>query len=94
MVAIARGLMAQPRLLLLDEPSVGLAPKLVRGIADAIAEIAESLGVGVILVEQNAQLALRVASRAYVLDLGRVTMAGEASELMRDDRVRAAYLSA
>ena len=91
MLAIARALMSRPRLLLLDEPSLGLAPKLVREIFSIVAELHES-GVTILLVEQNATLALQHADRGYVLDAGRMTLAGPAAELIDDDRVRQAYL--
>jgi branched-chain amino acid transport system ATP-binding protein len=91
MLAIGRALMAQPRLLLLDEPSLGLAPLLVQQIFSIIQEI-NAQGTTVVLVEQNARQALRVARRAYVLETGAVTLAGAASELARDERVRRAYL--
>jgi branched-chain amino acid transport system ATP-binding protein len=91
MLAIGRALMAQPRLLLLDEPSLGLAPILVQQIFAIIAEI-NAQGTTVVLVEQNARQALRVAQRAYVLETGVVTLAGAASELAEDERVRRAYL--
>ena len=91
MLAIGRALMAQPRLLLLDEPSLGLAPLLVQQIFAIIREI-NAQGTTVVLVEQNARQALRVAQRAYVLETGVVTLAGAASELARDERVRRAYL--
>jgi branched-chain amino acid transport system ATP-binding protein len=91
MLAIGRALMAQPRLLLLDEPSLGLAPLLVQQIFAIIQEI-NAQGTTVVLVEQNARQALRVAQRAYVLESGAVTLAGDAAELARDERVRRAYL--
>ncbi len=91
MLAIARALMSRPRLLLLDEPSLGLAPKLVREIFAIIAELHES-GVTILLVEQNASLALEQADRGYVLDAGRMTLSGPAAELIADERVRQAYL--
>jgi branched-chain amino acid transport system ATP-binding protein len=91
MLAIARALMSRPRLLLLDEPSLGLAPKLVREIFAIIAELHES-GVTILLVEQNATLALQQADRGYVLDAGRMTLTGPAAELIADERVRQAYL--
>jgi len=91
MLAIARALMSRPRLLLLDEPSLGLAPKLVREIFAIIAELHGS-GVTILLVEQNASLALQHADRGYVLDAGRMTLAGPAAELIVDERVRQAYL--
>ena len=91
MLAIARALMSRPRLLLLDEPSLGLAPKLVREIFAIIAELHES-GVTILLVEQNATLALQQADRGYVLDAGRMTLTGPAADLIADERVRQAYL--
>jgi len=91
MLAMGRGLMAQPRLLMLDEPSMGLSPILVEEVFAIIREINQA-GTTILLVEQNAHMALSVASRAYVLETGRITLAGPASELERDARVRAAYL--
>jgi len=92
MLAIARGLMARPRLLLLDEPSLGLAPILVRSMFESIREINRTLGTAVLLVEQNASMALRVAGRGYVLEGGRVLLSGSAAELLDDAAVREAYL--
>lgn len=91
MLAIARALMSAPRLLLLDEPSMGLAPIMVDRIFELIMSARDS-GVSILLVEQNARLALKVSSRAYVLESGKITLRGNASELLQDDRVRAAYL--
>ena len=91
MLCIGRALMARPRLLLLDEPSLGLAPQLVRLIFDTIREI-NARGVTVLLVEQNARAALKIAHRGYVLETGRVVLAGPAAELLADPRVRRAYL--
>jgi branched-chain amino acid transport system ATP-binding protein len=91
MLAIGRALMARPRLLLLDEPSMGLAPRLVVQIFDIVREIARD-GVTVLLVEQNARLALEAAHRGYVMESGRVTLADEAGKLLADARVREAYL--
>jgi len=91
MVAIGRALMAKPRVLLLDEPSMGLAPILVNQIFDIIKEI-NSRGTAVLLVEQNAQQALQLAHRAYVLETGRVVKSADASALLDDPEVRAAYL--
>jgi branched-chain amino acid transport system ATP-binding protein len=91
MLTIGRALMARPRLLMLDEPSLGLAPLLVRAIFDTVREINER-GVTVLLVEQNARAALKIAHRAYVLETGQVVLAGKARDLLRDDRVRKAYL--
>ena len=91
MLAIARALMARPRLLLLDEPSMGLAPLVVETIFEVIATISGE-GVTVLLVEQNAAQALRLAVRGYVLETGSVAMADDAATLLADDRVRQAYL--
>lgn len=91
MLAIARALMSAPRLLLLDEPSMGLAPIMVDRIFELITTARDS-GVSILLVEQNARLALKVSSRAYVLESGRITLNGNSAELLQDDRVRAAYL--
>jgi branched-chain amino acid transport system ATP-binding protein len=91
MLAIGRALMAGPRVLLLDEPSMGLAPILVKQIFDIIKEI-NNRGTTVLLVEQNAQQALQLADRAYVLETGRVVKSAEASLLLDDPQVRAAYL--
>jgi branched-chain amino acid transport system ATP-binding protein len=91
MLAIGRALMGKPRLLLLDEPSMGLAPLIVRQIFEIIREINAS-GVTVLLVEQNAAQALALASRGYVLETGEIVLSGTGQELLADDRVRAAYL--
>jgi branched-chain amino acid transport system ATP-binding protein len=91
MLAIARALMIRPRLLLLDEPSLGLAPRLTREIFGVIGRI-NAEGVTVLLVEQNARRALALASRAYVLETGRVVVSGPARALAADPRIRAAYL--
>jgi branched-chain amino acid transport system ATP-binding protein len=92
MLAIGRGLAAQPRLLLLDEPSLGLAPKLVTEIFAVLATLRDRGDLGVVLVEQNARAALRIADRALVLDRGRVFLEGTPDELLEDARVQAAYL--
>jgi branched-chain amino acid transport system ATP-binding protein len=91
MLAIGRALMAEPRVLLLDEPSLGLAPLFVKQIFAIVREI-NAQGTTVVLVEQNAHQALRVAHRAYVLETGALALEGPAAELARDPRVRAAYL--
>ena len=91
MLAIARALMSRPKLLLLDEPSLGLAPQIVREIFSIIRQLNES-GVTILLVEQNANLALETANRGYVLEAGRLTIAGEAGDLLKDERVKQAYL--
>src|SRR5215813_2446200 len=92
MVAIARALMARPKLLLLDEPSLGLAPQLVREIAKAITTINREDRVSVVLVEQNSRLALKISARGYVLETGRVALEGRATDLLTDDHVRRLYL--
>ena len=91
MLAIGRALMARPRLLLLDEPSLGLAPLLVRTIFDVIREI-NGQGTTILLVEQNAHMALSVAHRAYVLETGRIVLEGPAEALRQSEAIRAAYL--
>jgi branched-chain amino acid transport system ATP-binding protein len=91
MLAIARALMARPKLLLLDEPSLGLAPQVVVQIFEVIRDLNRK-GMSVLLVEQNARMALKVAHRGYVLETGRVTLADTADKLLTDPRVRAAYL--
>jgi branched-chain amino acid transport system ATP-binding protein len=91
MLCIGRALMARPKLLLLDEPSLGLAPMLVRRIFELVARIRED-GTPILLVEQNARAALRVADTAHVMEGGRIVLSGPAAELAEDERVRAAYL--
>ena len=91
MLAMARALMSAPKLLLLDEPSMGLAPIMVEKVFEVVRSVAAQ-GTTILLVEQNARLALEAASRAYVMDSGLVTMAGEARALLDDPRVRTAYL--
>jgi branched-chain amino acid transport system ATP-binding protein len=91
MLAIGRALMARPRLLLLDEPSMGLAPMLVEQILDVIQALKRA-GLTVLLVEQNARAALAIADRGYVLETGRVATSGSAAQLLADDRVQEAYL--
>ena len=91
MLAMARALMSHPRLLMLDEPSMGLAPILVEQIFDIIRELHQA-GTTILLVEQNAAMALSVADRAYVLETGSITMSGPANELLHNDDVRKAYL--
>ncbi|HKH94900.1 MAG TPA: ABC transporter ATP-binding protein, partial [Beijerinckiaceae bacterium] len=92
MLAIARALMSRPRLLLLDEPSLGLAPLVVKQIFDVIRELNERDGMTVFLVEQNAYHALRLAHRGYVMVTGTITMSGTGKELLADPQVRSAYL--
>jgi branched-chain amino acid transport system ATP-binding protein len=91
MLAIARALMARPRLMLLDEPSLGLAPTLVEATLEIVADIRRQ-GTTVLMVEQNAYQALRRADRAYVMETGRIVLEGRASDLLQDDHVRRAYL--
>ena len=91
MLAMGRALMSKPKLLMLDEPSMGLAPILVEQIFDIIKEL-HAAGTTILLVEQNAQMALSVADRAYVLGTGKITISGPAHEVLADDRVREAYL--
>lgn len=91
MLAMGRGLMARPNLLLLDEPSMGLAPILVEEIFDIIREI-NNAGVSILLVEQNAAMALSVANRAYVLETGRIVLEGPAQQVLEDPEVQKAYL--
>ena len=93
MLAIGRALMGQPRLLLLDEPSLGLAPLLVKSIFETVRAINES-GVTILIVEQNARAALKLATRGYVLELGRVVMEDSAASLLDNPSIRKAYLGA
>jgi branched-chain amino acid transport system ATP-binding protein len=94
MVAMGRALMARPKLLLLDEPSLGLAPQIVREIARSILAVNREDGVTVVLVEQNSRMALTLSSRAYVLETGRVALEGVSSDLKNNDEVRRLYLGA
>lgn len=91
MLAIARAMMSKPKLLLMDEPSMGLAPLLVREVFDLIQEM-RSEGTTILLVEQNARMALSIADRAYVLETGKIVHEGIASEMLHDERIREAYL--
>jgi branched-chain amino acid transport system ATP-binding protein len=91
MLAIARGLMAQPRLLLLDEPSLGLAPLLVQNIFSIIKDL-RAAGIPILLVEQNVAAALRIADRAYIMETGKIVSHGAAAELLGDDEIRRRYL--
>jgi len=93
MLAIARGLMSKPRLLLLDEPSLGLSPLLVRTIFDTIAQI-NAQGTSVLLVEQNVYQSLRIAARGYVLETGRIALSGTGAELLSNEKVKEAFLGA
>jgi len=92
MMVIGRALMAKPRLLLLDEPSLGIAPKLVQDIARSIVAINRDEKVSVLLVEQNSRMALRISQRAYALTTGAIALSGNSAELLADDRVKALYL--
>lgn len=92
MMVIGRALMAKPKLLLLDEPSLGIAPKLVQDIARAIVAISRDEKVTVLLVEQNSRMALSISNRAYAMSTGSVVLSGNSKDLMGDDRIKAAYL--
>lgn len=91
MLAVGRALMARPKMMLMDEPSMGLSPLLVKEIFDIIREVNRQ-GITVLLVEQNAKMALAISNRAYVLETGSISLSGSAAELLSDDRVRKAYL--
>ena len=91
MLAVGRALMSRPKIIMMDEPSLGLAPIIVRGIFDIIKEI-NARGVTVLLIEQNANMALKTAHSGYVLETGRITMSGTGAELLADEKVKAAYL--
>jgi len=92
MMVIGRALMARPKLLLLDEPSLGIAPKLVQDIARAIVAISRDEKVSILLVEQNSRMALSISNRAYALSTGSIALSGNSKDLMNDDRIKAAYL--
>jgi branched-chain amino acid transport system ATP-binding protein len=92
MLAIGRALMSRPNLLMLDEPSLGLAPIVIEQVFDKIVELNKRTGLGVLLVEQNSAMALEIASRAFVLETGTITLSGPAATLARDERIREAYL--
>lgn len=91
MLAVARALLSRPKLLMMDEPSLGLAPLIVQGIFDIIREINKQ-GVTILLIEQNANMALRIADKGYVLETGRISLTGTGKELLADESVKAAYL--
>ena len=91
MLAVGRGLMSRPQMLMMDEPSLGLAPLVVQGIFEIIREINRQ-GVTILLIEQNANMALKIADYAYVLETGRITMSGTGAQLLADERVKEAYL--
>ncbi len=92
MLALVRGLVSRPRLLLLDEPSLGLAPTIVRELFAIVQRLNQEEGLTVLVVEQNATIALETASRAYVLEVGKVAVSGESAELQRHEGVRKSYL--
>ncbi|MBN9073668.1 MAG: ATP-binding cassette domain-containing protein, partial [Rhizobiales bacterium] len=92
MIAIGRGIMARPRFYIFDEPSIGLAPLIVRDVLNTIAKMARDEKCGVLLVEQNANLALDISSEAYVMELGHITISGAAKDLKSNGEVRRAYL--
>ena len=91
MLAVGRALMSNPKIILMDEPSMGLSPLLVKEIFHIIQEVHKQ-GITVLLVEQNAKMALSIADRAYVLETGRISMSGDAKELLNDEKVKKAYL--
>ena len=91
MLAVGRALMAKPKMILMDEPSMGLSPLLVQEIFDIIGEVNRQ-GITILLVEQNARMALSISDRAYVLETGRITIQGKAGDLLNDERVKRAYL--
>lgn len=93
MLAVGRALMADPKIILMDEPSMGLSPLLVQEVFDIIKEV-NAQGITILLVEQNAKMALKVADRAYVLETGKIKLSGDAKELLRNDEVKKAYLGA
>jgi branched-chain amino acid transport system ATP-binding protein len=92
MLAVARGLMSNPKILMLDEPSLGLAPIIVQEIFNIIKRINQEQGITVLLIEQNANMALKVADRAYVMETGSITMTGTGAELLANDEIQTAYL--
>ena len=92
MLALARALVARPKLLLLDEPSLGLAPTIVQDFYELVSSLSQEMGLTVLVVEQNAGVALQSTKRAYVLEVGRVVMEGESEELRHDERIRKSYL--
>jgi len=91
MLAMGRAMLSRPKLLLLDEPSMGLAPLMVQKVFETVLAIARE-GVTILLIEQNAKLALEVSNRAYVMESGEITLSGDAKQLLSDPKVRAAYL--
>lgn len=93
MLAVGRALMSRPKMMMMDEPSLGLAPLVVRGIFDIIREISRQ-GITILLIEQNANMALKIADVGYVMETGRITMKGQGTELLKDEAVKKAYLGA
>ncbi len=93
MLAIARGMMSRPKLIMFDEPSLGLAPIIVSEVFDTILKIKEEMQIPIVLVEQNAYKALSISNRCYILENGKVTLSGESAKLINDDNVRKAYLA-
>jgi len=93
MLVIGRSLMSKPELLLMDEPSLGLAPLMVQEIGDIVLDINNQRGSSILLVEQNAQLALRIAHRGYVMEMGNIILQGQCRELLNSEQVKKAYLS-
>lgn len=92
MVAVGRALMGRPKLMLLDEPSLGLSPLLVQELAKVLALVNEEQGISIILVEQNANVALRLAQRGYVMEVGKIILEGKTDDLLKDKGVKEAYL--
>ena len=92
MVAIARGLMARPRLLMIDEPFLGLAPKVVEALGGLLRRIRDEQGIGIVFIEQNVELALRLADRGYILESGRTILNGPSAELLQSDEVKRIFL--
>jgi branched-chain amino acid transport system ATP-binding protein len=92
LLAIGRALMSRPKMLMMDEPSMGIAPILVAKIFDTVKNVLNAQGMTILLVEQNANAALRMSNRAYVLETGNVVLTGSGQDLLRDPRVREAYL--
>lgn len=91
MLAVGRALMARPKMILMDEPSMGLSPLLVKEIFSIIREVNKK-GITILLMEQNAKMALSISNRAYVMETGKITIEGNAADLLKDDRVKKAYL--
>ena len=93
MLAIGRALMSRPDILLLDEPSLGLAPKLVLEVFDTVVRLKEEAGMTILLVEQHVKNSLEIADRAYVMEMGRIVLQGEGKALLEDERLKKAYLA-